>query len=93
MQPLEKLRMMEKIVRELDDLQNSQTSVLKKISQVEADNINLGNAELENKLARIFEDINSNLELVKDLHSSFSQETEEFKNNNKLEETPDLEST
>jgi hypothetical protein len=92
MQPLEKLRMMEKIVRELDDLQNSQTSVLKKISQVEADNINLGNAELENKLGKIFEDVNSNLELVKDLHSSFSQETEEFKTNNKLEETPDLES-
>ena len=85
--------MMEKIVRELDDLQNSQTSVLKKISQVEADNINLGNAELEKKLARIFEDINANLELVKDLYSSFSQETEEFKNNNHLEEAPDLEST
>lgn len=93
MQPLEQLRMMEKIVRELDDLQNSQTSVLKKISQVEADNINLGNAELENKLTRIFEDINSNLELVKGLHLSFSQETEKFKNDNKLEETPDLEST
>jgi hypothetical protein len=93
MQPLEQLRMMEKIVRELDDLQNSQTSVLKKISQIEADNINLGNAELEKKLARIFEDINANLELVKDLYSSFSQETEEFKNNNNLEEAPDLEST
>lgn len=93
MQPLEKLRMMEKIVRELDDVQNSQTSVLKKISQVEADNINLGNAELENKLTRIFEDINTNLELVSNLHLSFSQETEEFKKVNKLDEIPDLEST
>lgn len=92
MQPIEKLRMMEKIVRELDDVQNSQTSVLKKISQVEADNINLGNVELEKKLTRIFEDINTNLELVSNLHLSFSQETEEFKKVNKLEEVPDLES-
>jgi hypothetical protein len=33
---------MGKIVRELDDVINSQTSVLKKIAQIEADNINLG---------------------------------------------------
>jgi hypothetical protein len=93
MQPLEKLRMMEKIVRELEDVQNSQTSVLKKISQVEADNINLGNAGLESKLSDIFSDISTNLELVSNLHLTFSQETEDFRKANQLEDTPDLETT
>lgn len=90
MQPLEQLRMMEKIVRELDDVQNSQTSVLKKISQVEADNINLGNTGLETKLTEIFQQIGTNLEQVSELHLQFSQETEEYKKVNKLEEVPDL---
>ena len=93
MQPLEKIRMMEKIVRELEDVQNSQTSVLKKISQVEADNINLGNAGLESKLSDIFSDISTNLELVSSLHLAFSQETEDFRKVNQLEDTPDLETT
>jgi hypothetical protein len=93
MQPLEKLKMMEKIVRELEDVQNSQTSVLKKISQGEADNINLGNAGLESKLSDIFADINSNLELVSNLHLAFSQETDAFRKVNQLEDTPDLETT
>ena len=91
MQPIEKLRMMEKIVRELDDVQNSQTSILKKISQVEADNINLGNASLEKQLVTIFEQINTTLESVNSLHLSFNEETEEYKKANKLEEVPDLE--
>jgi len=90
MQPIEKLRMMEKIVRELDDVQNSQTAILKKISQVEADNINLGNTGLEKKLADIFERVNTTLDSVSELHLSFSQETEAYMKDNKLEEVPDL---
>lgn len=91
MEQLEKLKMMEKIVRELDDLQNSQTSVLKKISQIEADNINLGNKELEDKLAEVFQHVSDNLELVTDLQTSFTAETDQYRTDNKLDEIPDLE--
>ncbi len=91
MEQLEKMKMMEKIVRELDDLQNSQTSVLKKISQIEADNINLGNKDLEGKLAEIFQHVSDNLELVTDLHTAFSAETDQYRTDNKLDEIPDLE--
>ena len=42
MEKMQKLQMMDKILRELDDLKSSQTSVLKKVSQIEAENINLG---------------------------------------------------
>jgi hypothetical protein len=92
MQKLEQLRMMEKMVRELEDLQNSQTAVLKKISQIEADNINLGNKTLEKSLGDIFAPISANLDAVSELHKVFSDETDEFRKVNKLEEVPDLES-
>lgn len=92
MDKLERLKMMEKIVRELDDLQNSQTSVLKKISQIEADNINLGNKGLEEQLTEIFQHVSDNLELVTGLQNSFSSETDQYRTENKLDEIPDLES-
>lgn len=91
MQPLEKLKMMEKIVRELDDLANSQTAILKKISQIEADNINLNNKGLEEKLMEIFEHISENQDLVTNLAGSFSEETDKYRADNKLDEIPDLE--
>ncbi len=90
MQPLEKLKMMEKIVRELDDLANSQTAILKKISQIEADNINLNNKGLEEKLMAIFEHISENQDLVSNLAGSFAEETGKYRTDNKLDEIPDL---
>ena len=35
MEKMQKLQMMDKILRELDDLKSSQTSVLKKVTQIE----------------------------------------------------------
>jgi hypothetical protein len=55
MQTAQQLALMDKIIRELNDLQNSQTSVLKKIAQVEADNINLGSDILGDGLPGIHE--------------------------------------
>ena len=37
-----KLEAIDKMLRELDDIKNSQTSLLKKIAQLEAENINAG---------------------------------------------------
>ena len=83
--------LMEKIVRELDDLQNSQTAVLKKISQIEADNINLNNKTLENSLSELFSSIDTSLESVSKLHDTFREETDKFKTDHKLDQLPDLE--
>ncbi len=55
MDKIEKMHMMDKMIRELEDITNSQTSLLKKISQIEAENINLGNSILEKKLPDIHE--------------------------------------
>lgn len=45
-----KLEAMDKMLRELDDVKNSQTSLLKKIAQLEAENINVGINLLEKAL-------------------------------------------
>lgn len=83
--------LMEKIVRELEDLKNSQVSVLKKISQIEADNINLGNKTLENQLPALFEKADEKLSLLSALHETFIAEAEAFKQMHNLDQIPDLE--
>lgn len=47
METLKKFELMEKIVRELEDLQNSQQAVIQKMGKIEVDNIELGDKKLE----------------------------------------------
>jgi len=72
------LNSMDKIMRELDDLKNSQTSVLKKISQIEADNINLGMKVLEDQLPEIHEEVDDAVEKITELLDKFTEERNEF---------------
>ena len=58
---------MDKVLRELDDLKNSQTSILKKLSQIEADNINLGVSLLDKKLPDIHEEVDASITIISDL--------------------------
>lgn len=84
MDKLEKLEMMDKILREFDDLKNSQTSVLKKISKIEADNINLGIGLLEKKLPTIWQGVDNNLDLVTNLEEEFQEFRDKFYTDNNL---------
>jgi hypothetical protein len=85
MEKLQKLELMDKILRELEDLQNSQTAVLKKVAQIEADNINLGVALLDKKLPDLHEEVDSSVVIVTDLLQEFQQHREKFFVDNKLE--------
>ncbi len=78
--------MMDKILRELDDLKNSQTSVLKKVSQIEAENINLGIQLLDQSLPDVHESIDKGIESVNDLSEKFQAYRDKFSRDNKLEE-------
>lgn len=80
----EKYSLMAKIVRELEDLKNSQTAVIKKIGQIETDNINLDNKTLTKYLSTIYENVDKNLEGVYSLFTTFSEETEKFKKDNNI---------
>ncbi|MFC5623660.1 hypothetical protein [Algoriphagus winogradskyi] len=89
MDKLEKLEMMDKILREFDDLKNSQTSVLKKISKIEADNINLGVSLLEKKLPDMWSNVDSNLALVTSLEEEFQELRDKFYTDNNIKALQD----
>ncbi|HEX7903728.1 MAG TPA: hypothetical protein VF487_07610 [Chitinophagaceae bacterium] len=72
------LALMDKIIRELDDLRNSQTSVLKKITQIEADNINLGSELLSNGLPAIHEEVDDAVKKITELLEQFRESRNEF---------------
>ena len=84
MDKLEKLELMDKILRELDDLKNSQTSVLKKLAQIEVDNMNLGISLLENKLPDLHEEVDSSVTIVNGLLEKFQEHRDKFFTDNKL---------
>ena len=82
MQPRQQLILMDKIIRELDDLKNSQTSVLKKIAQIEADNINLGVELLSNALPDIHEEVDNALTKASELVEKFTGYRNKYEQDN-----------
>lgn len=86
METIEKMHMMDKMLRELLDITNSQTSLLKKIAQLEADNINLGNGLLDKKLPDIHEKVDQALTEVSAVNQEFTQLRNKFVADNKLSE-------
>ena len=77
---------MDKILRELEDLTNSQTSVLKKIGQIEAENINLGDKYLDDKLPDVFEHADDALKEATTIQTEYAELREKFVKDNKLDE-------
>ena len=86
MDKIEKMHMMDKMLRELEDVKNSQTSLLKKIAQLEADNINLGNTILEKGLPDIHEKVDETLTEAAKLQIEFTAVRDKFVTDNKLNE-------
>ncbi len=82
----EKLDLMDKILRQLDDLRNSQTSVVKKVAQIEVDNIELGNKLLEEKIPDVFAEMDDAVEKMDALFQEFTEVRDKFSKDNKLEE-------
>jgi ElaB/YqjD/DUF883 family membrane-anchored ribosome-binding protein len=86
MDKVEKMHMMDKMIRELEDITNSQTSLLKKISQLEPDNINLGNTLLDKRLPDIHEKVDQALTEVTAVREEFTEVRDKFVKDNKLDE-------
>ena len=86
MDKVEKKHMMDKMIRELEDISNSQTSLLKKITQLEADNINLGNSILDKRLPDIHGKVDEGVEETNGLLESFTEARNKFVADNKLDE-------
>ena len=86
MDKVEKMHMMDKMIRELEDITNSQTSLLKKLSQLEADNINLGNSLLDKRLPDIHEKVDQALTEAQTVREEFTEVRDKFVSDNKLDE-------
>lgn len=86
MKTREKITLMDKVLRELDDVINSQTAVLKKIAQVEADNINLNDDTLAEGLSDIHEHVDAALSATTELQGKFRDVHDEFVRNNPVQE-------
>lgn len=89
MNKIQQLELMDKIQRELLDLENSQTSVLKKLSQIEAHNITLGDKMLDDRLPDLHRDINSSATTVSAVVEAFAAHREKFFTENKKLLQPD----
>lgn len=86
MDKIEKMHMMDKMIRELEDITNSQTSLLKKITQLEAENINLGNSLLDKRIPDIHGKVDEALTEIKAVAEEFTEVRDKFVKDNKLDE-------
>ncbi|MFC4211368.1 hypothetical protein ACFOWA_09260 [Pedobacter lithocola] len=85
MNTLEKFELMEKIVRELEDLQNSQQALIQKIGKIEVDNIELGDKRLENDLPDMHQRVADNLDTITSILQYFADKTENFGDKNNVD--------
>lgn len=76
--------MMDKILRELEDLVNSETALLKKLGQLEAQNINLGDKVLDDQLPEIYEHADDTLIKTTALQTEYQEVREKFVTDNNL---------
>ena len=82
MNTLKKFELMEKIVRELEDLQNSQQALIQKIGKIEVDNIELSDGRLEKDLPDVHQRIADNLETITGVLAYFATKTDAFADKN-----------
>jgi len=84
MDTLKKFGLMEKIVHELQDLKNSQTAIVQKLTKIEVDNIDLGDKGLEKELPDMHQRVADNLDSITALLESFANQTDQFSNKNNI---------
>jgi len=86
METLKKFELMEKIVRELEDLQHSQQAIIQKIGKIEVDNIELGDKKLEQDLPDMHQRVADNLDSIVGILDYFANKTEKFGDKNKVDD-------
>jgi hypothetical protein len=84
MDKIQQLDLMDKILRELKDLEKSQTAVLKKVSQIAAHNITLSVELLDQKLPDLQETIDANMNAISEISEAFEAYRNKFFYDNKM---------
>ena len=81
----QQLNAIEKMIRELEDVKNSQESLLKKVAQIEAENINVGVSLLEKELPDIHEQADTSIQRLSQLLDELQQHRDDFVKKHKLD--------
>ena len=84
MDKIQKLELMDKVQRELKDLEQSQTAVLKKVSQIAAHNITLNVDLLDQKLPDLQESIDANVVAISGISEAFEEYRNKFFSDNNM---------
>ena len=84
MDKIKKFDLMEKITHELEDLKNSQQAIIKKLAQIEVDNIELGNKKLDSDLPEMHQRVSENLESIAAILENFAGQKEAFGDKNNI---------
>jgi ElaB/YqjD/DUF883 family membrane-anchored ribosome-binding protein len=84
MNKIQQLELIDKIQRELKDLEQSQTAVLKKVSQIAAHNIRLGESMLDQKLPDLQDKIDASVITITEIAEAFDSYREKFFTDNKM---------
>lgn len=80
----QQLELMDKIQRELKDVEQSQTAVLKKVSQIAAHNITLGADILDQQLPDLQEKMDAAVVSVNQISEAFEAHRDKFFTDNNL---------
>jgi hypothetical protein len=84
MDKIQQLELMDKVRRELKDLEQSQTAVLKKVSQIAAHNLTLNVEVLNQVLPDIQESVDADIKAIAEISEAFETHRNKFFNDNKL---------
>ena len=85
MNNLKKFELMEKIVRQLQDIQHSQQAIIEKVGKVEIDNFDLNDKNLAKVLSDIHQRTADNHDSIHALLDGFSDKTDTFGEKNNVE--------
>lgn len=84
MDKIKKFDLMEKITRELEDLKNSQQAIIKKLAQIEVDNMELGNKKLDKELPDMHQRVSDNLDTIASILEDFESQKDQFSEKNNI---------
>ncbi|SMO74627.1 hypothetical protein [Solitalea koreensis] len=88
MEATQKLELMDKILRELDDLKNSETAVVQKIAKLEIDNMTLSDKMLDTKLSDIYSEAINMVDHINETQTEFDLKRNKFEQENNLAQKP-----
>ena len=85
MDTIKKFDLMQKIVNELVDLQNSHQALIQKLGKIEVDNFDLGDKRLEQDLPDMHQRVSDNLETIGGILEYFADKTANFGDKNNVD--------